>query len=190
MADPFAIDREEIEREAGPETSSGVDLLWKMTTELGARLDRAEPAHVFTEVVTERIIEQGRTEPLGNWQSFVPTWTASTTNPTNFTATGTYTLMGETCIAHMRFDTSGTTTFGTGTYSFGLPLAAASVTGEAMGPILIEVVGVRRFTGTAVLATSTTVIIYESTNGTPVDSAFGWTAGGDFIDLKVTYEIA
>lgn len=77
------------------------------------------------------------------WQSYTPTWTASTTNPTigNGSLVGRYMRIGKTVHVSITIAGGSTTTAGTGTYLFGLPTTSAN-NGVAY-------VGVARFTNTS-----------------------------------------
>lgn len=60
--------------------------------------------------------------------TFTPTWVGSGSNPAigNGTLTGTYSQRGKTVRFEVRVLCGGTTTFGTGTYTWALPLTAAA----------------------------------------------------------------
>lgn len=61
---------------------------------------------------------------LGNaWTSYTPAWTAATVNPAigNGTIVGRFKQFGKWGIANGQITMGGTTTFGTGDYSFGNP---------------------------------------------------------------------
>lgn len=60
------------------------------------------------------------------WTAYTPTLTASTTNPTNWTAYGAYSISGKTVHCKMRFVASASVTVGSGTYRFSLPVNAVS----------------------------------------------------------------
>lgn len=64
----------------------------------------------------------------GAWTSYTPTWTASGSNPVlgNGTLVGLWAKVGRTYVVHINLIPGSTTTFGSGTYSFALPVAAAS----------------------------------------------------------------
>ena len=68
----------------------------------------------------------------GAWQSYTPTWTASTTNPSigNGSIVGRYLQIGKTCWfrAYLQFGT--TTTAGSGNYSVGLPVASVTIASD------------------------------------------------------------
>lgn len=61
---------------------------------------------------------------LGEWQTYTPSWTATTTNPVigNGTLTGRYVRMfGRTYVVHIRMVAGSTTTFGSGIWIFSAP---------------------------------------------------------------------
>jgi len=60
------------------------------------------------------------------WESYTPTWTASTTNPAigNGQLIGKYTQIQKLVVAEVTVIMGSTTTYGTGTYRFGLPITA------------------------------------------------------------------
>lgn len=62
----------------------------------------------------------------GDWISYTPTWTASTTNPSigNGVLEGGYRRFGKLMEFWVRIVAGSTTTFGSGSYIVGLPLAA------------------------------------------------------------------
>lgn len=62
----------------------------------------------------------------GRWIDYTPTLTASTTNPTNWTQTGYYTLSGKTAHAKFALTAGGSMTAGSGYYQVALPATAAS----------------------------------------------------------------
>jgi len=59
----------------------------------------------------------------GAWQTYVPTWTGSGSNPVigNGSIIGRYTQIGRTVHFRIKIIAGSTTTFGSGTYDFGLP---------------------------------------------------------------------
>jgi hypothetical protein len=62
------------------------------------------------------------------WTSYVPTWTALSSNPAigNGTITGAYKVIGKTCFVRGRILMGSSTTYGSGAWLIGLPLPAAS----------------------------------------------------------------
>ena len=63
----------------------------------------------------------------GIYSDFTPSLTASTTNPTNWTATGRYTQIGKKVSGWGRFEATASYTMGSGYYVFGAPVTAASI---------------------------------------------------------------
>lgn len=64
------------------------------------------------------------------WTSYTPTWTASSVNPAigNGTITGRYKQIGKTVFFKVVMQTGTTSTYGTGSYRFSLPVTSATVT--------------------------------------------------------------
>lgn len=62
--------------------------------------------------------------------SYTPSWSASSTNPDigNGSISGKFSLLGSQCDTYIRIASGSTTNFGSGTYTFGLPIAAAEAT--------------------------------------------------------------
>ncbi|WP_330348178.1 hypothetical protein [Streptomyces sp. NBC_00582] len=87
---------------------------------------------VVGEVVTAALLNQEIRDQFNSifaaWTNYTPTWTASTTNPVlnNGTITGRYMKIGRTVLSAMTLTCGSTTTYGSGTYSFGVPTAAAA----------------------------------------------------------------
>ncbi len=67
----------------------------------------------------------------GVWQSYTPTWTSSGTAPSlgNGSITGRYCLMGDLVVVQGKILMGSTTTFGTGNYSWSLPITSANALG-------------------------------------------------------------
>ena len=102
--------------------------------------------------------------PIGfpNYFNYTPEWTATTTNPSlgNGTATGKFYLQGILCFTFGKIVTGNTTNFGSGVYSFSLPITSIITdsgdsglhgTGSAVRS------GVSRYQLLAVLNSATTV---------------------------------
>lgn len=70
-----------------------------------------------------------------SWNTYTPTWTAATTNPTlgNGTLQGRYRRLGSMVIVWIWWKAGSTTTFGNGSYAFGLPPLAARTTTSLLG---------------------------------------------------------
>jgi hypothetical protein len=85
---------------------------------------------VVGEVVSAALLNQEIRDQFSSifdaWTTYTPTWTA-TSNPAigNGTITGRYLKVGRRCIAVVKLTMGGTTTYGSGGYSFGLPFTSA-----------------------------------------------------------------
>lgn len=137
--------------------------------------------------------------PMGEWQSYTPSWFSSGTQPTlgDGTLTGQYTLIGDTCHFHITLTFGSTTSFGTGGHRLSLPQAAhpsfantmhkASVFDADGSPPRNEGIGIIDTGNTSVLmatATGTTSVAFMSST-----SPFTW-ATGDFYEVCGFYRIA
>ena len=136
--------------------------------------------------------ERSRTVPMGEWQSFSPSWTSTGTAPSlgNGTLTGSYMLVGETCFFRLLLSPGSTTTFGTGNYRFSLPVTAAGTVMFGFTRMNDSSVGSAYF-GTYFLASTTVLATF--TNANPVAAVtntvpFTW-ADGDFFFVQGHYEI-
>lgn len=76
------------------------------------------------------------TEAAG-WTTYTPTWSSSGTQPAigNGTIKGAWCRVGKLIFVRITQQNGSTTTYGTGTYSWSLPTAAAAVTGFGTLPI-------------------------------------------------------
>lgn len=135
------------------------------------------------------------------WAAYVPTWTASVTNPTlgNGTAQGRYKQVGK--IVHFVLEIVGgsTTTFGSGTYSFGLPVACVYTGGWVGAPVgsAYALASTTQMQGVAQCVTATTVQATVTVDAAGVfggvvqlgSATAGWGSGAP-IRLAGTYEAA
>jgi hypothetical protein len=92
------------------------------------------------------------------WTTYTPTWTSTSTAPAigNGTLTGRYMKIGRTVIVEINLIAGSTTTFGTGNYSFSLPVQAAS-SGLAI-PGSAQLLGLDRWSGTTIISSGATTI--------------------------------
>lgn len=90
-----------------------------MTIAAGANIEADDIADLDTRLDT---IEAGA------WTAYTPVWAATGTAVSlgNGTIVGRYYQVGKLVVASVRLLAGSTTTFGTGTYSFTLPVAAAT----------------------------------------------------------------
>lgn len=131
----------------------------------------------------------------GAWTSFTPTWTAVTTNPAvgNGTLVGRFKQRGK--IVHLAYELTmgSTTTFGSGTWSLGLPGGMTSAAGinQVMALSLLDT-SVQWTAGAAVVdAGATTLRMTSQANNDYFGSAnpIPW-ATGDSVRIGGTLEIA
>ena len=128
------------------------------------------------------------------WQSYTPTWTASTTNPTlgNGTLTGKYIQIGKLVVLNISFTFGSTTAFGTGDHYLSLPVEAAS--GLYDGSARFRDTGIANYARIAGIATSlssTKITLFTSLTGndnnwTPtIPFAMG---NGDTLVIQIVYQ--
>ena len=138
---------------------------------------------------------------IGQWASYTPIWTASTTNPVlgNGTLIGRYCVVGKLCTMAVKLIIGSTTTPGDGNWAFSIPLPM--IAGNDTAPNYIGTANCRKSgTTTYVLAvylapvfstTKTTHFVQDGTsnlNLTPT-TPFAW-ATGDSLTFEITYELA
>ncbi|MFF3128501.1 hypothetical protein ACFVRD_40960 [Streptomyces sp. NPDC057908] len=133
---------------------------------------------------------------FGAWSSYTPVWTAATTNPSlgNGSITGRYMKIGRTC--HVRIDLTmgSTTTYGSGGWSLGLPVAA-SATGVQIGAA--HAFQSQRIAGHINIAAGATVgQVFFPTTALPASMSSAsatvpvtWAAAGK-LTIALTYETA
>lgn len=126
------------------------------------------------------------------WTSYTPTWTASTTNPTigNGTLLGSYSQAGKLVHFRIRVTFGSTSTVGSGTYFWTLPVTAISThIAVAQGFIRNSAGSTRAYRFARTSASG--IIALEDASGAAVTHAvpLAW-ANGDIIDINGTYEAA
>ena len=119
-------------------------------------------------------------------------WTATTTNPTlgNGTWEAAYTQVGKTVRFRITLTMGSTTTFGSGVYTFALPVAAKA--GQAIGATrLFDTSGSSNQDGSAYIEPSALSLcrVVHSTGSVLNSSPWTW-ATGDVIMIQGTYEAA
>lgn len=136
-----------------------------------------------------------------DWQSYTPTWTASTTNPSlgNGSIQGKYRRVGSNIEVSIMVVFGSTTTFGSGIFYFSLPSGVAidtsrlSQTGTLQAPIGMVGAydGAKNITGTATIANSGTNLLAAYGPGTTSWTSTApstWTSNG-FIGLSASLPI-
>lgn len=115
---------------------------------------------VVGEVVSAAIMNQEVRDQFNSmfavWTSFPPVWTAATTNPVlgNGTLTGRYMKIGRTVVCHINLTTGSTTTYGSGTYSFTLPVTSANAGTSMVGNV--HLLGTSRWGGQVIISPNAT----------------------------------
>jgi hypothetical protein len=116
---------------------------------------------------------------LGSWTSYTPTWTAASTNPTigNGTLQGYYKqLDSSTYLVQILMEYGSTSTAGSGSYKFALPVTTASAPDyQVMTGYFLDA-GTKYYVATAHMAASASVtseIIVEGAGATNI-----WAPGG------------
>lgn len=135
-------------------------------------------------------------EGQSNWAAYTPTWTASSVNP----AIGNGSLIGRYCVhagtntmrVSVRVVIGSTTTTGTGTWRFGLPLPANQSTGvRCAGPFGAFDAGTAFRTGVTNLVSATEITAYTdgAVNTIGPTIPMTWAANDDG-ELQATVELA
>lgn len=78
---------------------------------------------------------QAALDNLGTPASYTPVWTSDGVQPVlgNGTLTGSYSKVGQLVVAQFELVVGSTTTFGSGNYTFSVPVAALSGVGDIYG---------------------------------------------------------
>jgi hypothetical protein len=134
---------------------------------------------------------------LAAWTSYVPVWTSTGTAPSlgNGTITGRYKQVGKLVVATIKVVFGSTSTFGTGAYSFSLPVAASGSTDYVGSAYMRDASGTStgHYAGIAVVtAVSPTVLTaVEASGHTQLQATLPvvW-ANTDFLEFTITYEAA
>lgn len=133
----------------------------------------------------------------GAWTPYTPTWTATTTNPTlgNGTLVGRYSKIGRQVTVHINLIPGSTTTFGSGSYNFAVPFAAANLGCSYI--MSAHLLGTDRWLGETVIspAATTTAAFFPTAAGN--SRANFWSpsapeafANGSQIRITGSYESA
>jgi len=125
------------------------------------------------------------------WASYSPTWTASTTNPTlgNGGLIGTYLNAGKLVMYRIRVAFGSTTTVGSGTYTWTLPVAAITTSVPVGMAVCFDASAVTNNTRQAFSTASGISLQSEAGAAVTHASPFAW-ATGDLITITGTYEAA
>lgn len=155
---------------------------------------------VTSEVVTAAMMNAEIRDAMNGiqaaWASFTPTWTGSGTNPAlgNGTLTGKYTRFGKTLFGRVILTAGSTTTYGTGSWRFSLPVtphtdytvsATLGVVGNAG---LFDTSAPNRASRRVLTADPTYMDLRDDANAN-VTNLVPWTwANGDALHIEFQYE--
>jgi hypothetical protein len=157
------------------------------------------PATVLAPTPADKLLlrynaSTGQAEWAGAWTAFTPSWAAAGANPVigNGSVFGRYVQVGKTVTGRIYIAPGSSTTFGSGYYIFGLPVAAntsllAGIAGKGIfnrGGIFYPVLMVWQ-TSSSVTAYTTASPGVIVTNTAPAT----WV-NGDWFSIEFTYEAA
>ena len=146
----------------------------------------------------EREVErlQVKEQPVGAWQSYTVSWTADTTNPSigNGTLVGRYVQIGKTVICSIALAMGSTTTYGSGDWSFSLPVTAKSSGLSYLGKWVIVDAGTTYYEGNLILYGADANVDFFIRNQNAVDkfnntTPINWAAK-DQLMISIVYEVA
>jgi hypothetical protein len=123
-------------------------------------------------------------------RSYVPTWTGSSTNPVigNGTLSGVFSVHNGLCQVTIQMVAGSTTTFGTGVWSFALPITNRSTLG-VYGSARAFDSGTAYYVGVSEVGSVAVQVTFDAaTTQTQSTVPFTWTTG-DNLYLTVTYPI-
>lgn len=127
----------------------------------------------------------------GSAQTYTPSWTASVSNPVlgNGTVTGKFVQIGKFVHYEIVYVFGSTTTFGSGTYKFSLPVAAASGGDSAAGYAIMFDAGVEWRIGVAIIADANNVsVIEDHDTGSGITPTTPFTfASGQVVSISGDY---
>ncbi|MFD1277474.1 hypothetical protein ACFQ51_52925 [Streptomyces kaempferi] len=156
---------------------------------------------VITQACIGNYVTPGRIDSGSGtgWQPYTPAWTGSTTNPVvgaNGALVGRWTrLPNRTAIVSVRLATGSSTTYGSGTYAFSLPIASADDIVEYSGTARLSA-GATYIGQVAVGANSSAVNVTFPTAATPANASNmtptlpATLASGHILRFNLTYQHA
>lgn len=141
------------------------------------------------------IYERGRSFPMGGWQTYNPSWIATTTMPNigNGTLYGRYSLVNTTCFFKIGLTFGSTTNLGVGQYFFSLPFTAFNQGGLiALGNMIAVWGGGASVKSDGLLYTSdmgNASILFSGTGNISLTSSFPATwVNGDYFRMSGFYQ--
>lgn len=146
----------------------------------------------MTNNVNELIVDI--TPPISAWTAYTPTWGSSGAAPAlgNGTISGRYMQFGKLGFFDGVLTTGGTTTYGTGTYSFTLPVGWVASAGSLAGIArLFDTSTSTRYVGAVSVATTSTISIGTHSTITEMSGTVPVTlASGDSLRWRGVIELA
>ncbi|MGW8703273.1 hypothetical protein ACWGOK_41280 [Streptomyces eurythermus] len=132
---------------------------------------------------------------FGAWTTYTPTWTAST-NPAlgNGTINGRYMKVGRIVFAEILLFPGSTTTYGSGSWAFGLPVTSASKSTTALATVrMFDQSASAQYPGVGQIGSADTAVRFITSAGGTANvgsgTPFAWAAG-DECRLSMVYEAA
>lgn len=133
---------------------------------------------------------------LGAWTAYTPTWTGNTTNPTIGTGSivGAFAQIGKVVNFRILLTMGSSTTYGSGFYSFGVPvpaLSGAAGSYSTVGSVVaLDNSSTLIYEANPCLLTTTAVILRYQTGGLFSNLAPVTFAVSDIIAINGTYQAA
>ena len=138
--------------------------------------------------------ERLETPVIGDWTSYTPSWTATTTNPSigNGTLSGEYLQIGNIVHVALTMRAGSTTTFGAGEWRFNYPVAQNTYWTNIyqVGSAYLVDYGSDRYLGHTQYAGSSLFSLLASR---PVSATYPFTwnaANGDYLEVNFWYKAA
>lgn len=142
---------------------------------------------------TPGLRERGRTDKVGEWANYTPSWGATGVAPAlgNGTIVGRVARVGKTTFFQVTILAGSTTTFGTGFFLIGVPdTANLGTSAKFLGEILDSSAGQVYF-GIGQFFSTTQFTVYDSVTRGPIGAATPFAfATGDSIVLSGFFEAA
>lgn len=129
----------------------------------------------------------------GAWTTFTPTWVGNTTNPSlgNGTLSGRYRRIGFQIDVQIDLTAGSTTTFGSGGWSFGLPVNSRSGIRPVGAAYARDSSAANPYYTISAVATGTSLVPLGGSGNSQISSSapFTW-ASGDELHMSIRYEAA
>ncbi len=124
------------------------------------------------------------------WTAYTPTWASSGTQPVlnNGTISGLSLQMGKIVFFRIAMTIGNTTTFGTGAYTWSIPVTASSTGGSSGTAAMFDAGGAGYYGGNVIVQSTTTLAIIPSAAGGLVSETVPFTwADGDGLNMAGFY---